>query len=80
MSIHSTGLGRDGVAAVIAVKPKRAAEMLGTSVSRLYELMASGEIASFKDGYSRKVVVASMHDYVARCAALGTQLRQSAAA
>ena len=79
MLIHSTGLGRDGTAAVLAVKPKRAATMLGTSVSRLYELMASGEIASFKDGYSRKVIVASIHDYVERRIALGSQLRRPAA-
>lgn len=64
MSIHSCGASRDP--APLAVKPKRACEMLDCGITRLYELLNSGELASFKDGASRKVTVDSIHSYIAR--------------
>ena len=50
----------------IAVKPKAAAIMLDVSVSTLYELMNAGELKSYRDGASRKILVSSIHDYVER--------------
>jgi hypothetical protein len=38
--------------------------MLACSNTRGYELLAAGEIASFKDGRSRKVLVSSIRDYI----------------
>jgi hypothetical protein len=64
MSIHSTGLSRD--AEPLAVKPKRAAEMLDCGITRLYELINAKEIVSFTDGRSRKITVASIQAYIAR--------------
>jgi hypothetical protein len=63
MSICSTGLG-DPVPLV--VKPKVAWKMLACSNTRGYELLAAGELQSFKDGKSRKILVASIEAYIAR--------------
>jgi excisionase family DNA binding protein len=62
-SICSTGLGDDDL---LLVKPKRACQMLNCGITHLYELLAAREIQSFKDGKSRKIVVQSMRDYIAR--------------
>jgi hypothetical protein len=40
--------------------------MLGCGNTRGYELLAAGELASFRDGKSRKIVVSSIRDYIAR--------------
>jgi hypothetical protein len=50
----------------LVVSPRRAQRMLDIGHSRLYELLAGGELRSFKDGKSRKIVVASIRDFVAR--------------
>ena len=67
----------------LIVKPRRAAAMLDIGLTRLYELLNSGALVSVREGRSRKILVASIHAYVARTFAdatesgLGTQ--QSAA-
>ncbi len=63
MSIHSTGLGDDER---LVVSPRRAAVFLDCGITRVYELLNSGQLQSFKDGAARKIVVASIRDYVAR--------------
>jgi hypothetical protein len=50
----------------LVVSPRRAQQMLDIGHSRLYELLSAGELQSFKDGKSRKIVVASIQNYVAR--------------
>ncbi len=50
----------------LAVKPKVAWKMLGCGNTRGYELLAAGELESYKDGHSRKITVASIKAYVAR--------------
>jgi hypothetical protein len=50
----------------LVVSPRRAQQMLDIGHSRLYELLSDGELQSFKDGKSRKIVVASIRNYVAR--------------
>jgi hypothetical protein len=40
--------------------------MLGCGHSRGYELLRSGELESFLDGASRKIVVESIKAYIAR--------------
>ena len=50
----------------LAVKPKVAARMLSCGLSRLYGLMAKGEIESYLDGRSRHITVASITAYIDR--------------
>ena len=71
MSTASTALRNDTrplplPVAALAVKPRAACGMIGCGITRLYELIAAGELTSFKDGASRKIVVASIHEYIAR--------------
>jgi hypothetical protein len=55
----------------LVVKPKVAWKMLACSNTRGYELLAAGELESFKDGRSRKITVASIKALVARRLAAG---------
>jgi hypothetical protein len=71
MSIHSTGLG-DGEPLV--VRPKVACQMLAIGITRLYELISSGQLETFKDGTARKITTRSIRSYVER------QLERSKAA
>jgi hypothetical protein len=57
MSVHSTGLGHDEP---LVVSPTRAKALLDCGTTRLYELIAAGELESFKDGKSRKITVRSI--------------------
>lgn len=50
----------------LAVPPRIAKRMLGCGITRLYELLNCGELQSYRDGKSRKIVVASLRDYVKR--------------
>jgi excisionase family DNA binding protein len=50
----------------IVVKPRKAAEMLGCGITRLYELIKASEIQSFKDGRSRKITTDSIRAYIDR--------------
>jgi excisionase family DNA binding protein len=70
MSIHSTALGDDER---LVVRPKVACQMLAIGVTRLYELLDTGELESYRDGSARKITVASIRTYVTR------QLKRAAA-
>ena len=50
----------------LVVKPKVAWKLLACSNNRGYELIAAGELESFRDGRSRKITVASIHRLIAR--------------
>ena len=50
----------------LVVSPKVAWKMLGCSNTRGYELLAAGELETYKDGRSRKITVASIKAFVAR--------------
>lgn len=50
----------------VVVSPKLAAKRGGWSMAKLYQLLAAGSIESFRDGRSRKVVLASVDAYLAR--------------
>jgi hypothetical protein len=63
MSIHSTGFGHDEP---IVVSPARAKAMLDCGTTRLYELIAAGELESYRDGKSRKITVASIKARIER--------------
>ena len=47
-------------------KPEEAADALGVSRARLYELMARGEVRSVKIGASRRVPAVDLEAYVSR--------------
>ena len=73
MSQMSTGLGRHEKraqpppsVAPLAVPPSQAAHLLSIGISRLYRLLRTGKLASYRDGRSRRIPMASIHDYVAR--------------
>jgi hypothetical protein len=62
-SIYSTGASDLGP---LVVRPKGARRMLNCGQTRLYELIAAGELDSFLDGRSRKITVESIYRYVRR--------------
>jgi excisionase family DNA binding protein len=66
-SLH-TGSGNhaQGEIEPLVVKPREAWRLLGCSNTHGYELLNAGELESFRDGRSRKIVVKSIHDYIAR--------------
>ncbi len=58
--------GNAGSVQPLLVRPRVAWLMLGCGNTHGYELLNSGELESFLDGKSRKIVVASIHSYIAR--------------
>jgi hypothetical protein len=50
----------------LVVGPRRARQMLDIGNTRLYELINAGELESYLDGRSRKIIVESIHCYVQR--------------
>ncbi len=50
----------------LVVRPKGARRMLNCGQTRLYELIAAGELDSFLDGRSRKITVESIFRYIRR--------------
>jgi excisionase family DNA binding protein len=52
----------------LLLTPEQAAELLSISRSKLYELIARGELDSVRIGASRRVPTAALEDFVARCA------------
>jgi len=52
--------------AALVVSPKKGALILDVGLTRIYELINSGEIESFRAGKSRKIVLESLKAYVAR--------------
>ncbi len=53
----------------LAVKPREACRMLGCGITRLYELLAKGEVESYRDGGSRLITTRSIVARVERLAA-----------
>jgi excisionase family DNA binding protein len=72
MTFH--GIEPSKGADALLVKPRAACQLLNCGRTRLYELMKQGELQSFRDGRSRKVVVQSIFDYIDRqlAASVGT--------
>jgi excisionase family DNA binding protein len=52
--------------AKLLFRPEEAADALGVSRARLYQLLAAGEIGSVKIGASRRIPSADLRAYVAR--------------
>jgi len=58
----------------LVVKPKVSWRLLGCGNTRGYELIAAGELESYKDGRSRKITVASIRRYIERRLAASNSL------
>jgi len=63
MSKRIIDLGEPGP---LVVKPRVAWKMLSCSNTRGYELIAAGELQSYRDGRSRKITVESIQRYITR--------------
>ena len=50
----------------LAVSPRQACRLLTVGNTRLYELIAAGEIESYRDGRSRRISMESIRRRVAR--------------
>jgi len=71
MTIHGTNAANDLPSAefsgaLLLVKPRTACRMLACGNTRLYELLAAGELESFLDGRSRKITVESIRRFITR--------------
>lgn len=55
----------------LLLRPEEAAKALGLGRSKVFELMASGAIASVRIGRSRRIPRAALTDYVERLASNG---------
>ena len=73
MSSMSTGLSRQEKraspspsVAPLAVPPQEAARLLSLGIWRIYALMRTGELVSYRDGRARRITMASIHDRMAR--------------
>lgn len=62
----STPYSATGKFEPLVVKPDVAWKLLACGRTRGYELLAAGELESFKDGRSRKITVASIKLYIER--------------
>jgi hypothetical protein len=51
----------------LVVSPRLARRMLDIGTTRLYELIKAGEVESYLDGRSRKIIVDSIYQYIQRC-------------
>jgi excisionase family DNA binding protein len=50
----------------LAVSPRQACGLLGIGNTRLYELIAAGELVSYHEGRARRITMASIRARVAR--------------
>jgi excisionase family DNA binding protein len=57
---------RPSPSAPLAVSPREAGRLLSLGQSRIYNLMRAGELQNYEDGRSRRILLTSIHDYVAR--------------
>jgi excisionase family DNA binding protein len=48
----------------LVVGPDAAATLLSTSKATVYQLLAAGELRSYKDGKFRKIIVKSIEEYI----------------
>ena len=68
MQIHQHGLlvAAGGSDDALVASPTRAMRMLDCGRTRLYELIAAGELESYLDGKMRKITIASIRARIRR--------------
>jgi len=62
----ATDIDLGSIAERASVTPRQACTALSIGNTRLYELLGSGELVSYRDGRARRILVASIRDYIAR--------------
>jgi excisionase family DNA binding protein len=50
----------------IAVPRRTAWQLLGIGETKLDQLVASGELASYREGSARRILMSSINDYISR--------------
>jgi excisionase family DNA binding protein len=50
----------------LAVPPREACRLLSIGTTRLYQLLAAGELESYLDGRARRIIMRSIEGYIAR--------------
>jgi excisionase family DNA binding protein len=50
----------------VSVTPRQACTALSLGITKLYELLGNGELASYREGKARRILVSSIRDYLAR--------------
>jgi excisionase family DNA binding protein len=50
----------------ISIKPRETCDALSIGVTKLYELLNSGELTSYREGNRRRILVASIRAYIER--------------
>jgi excisionase family DNA binding protein len=66
-AIESDGVEMRPHRQVWLVTLPEAARLLGVSRSKLYELVAAGELPTVRIGRSRRIAVADLEEFVRRC-------------
>jgi excisionase family DNA binding protein len=66
MSLKYRGGPSKGDVERLVVKPSGACRLLNCGRTHLYELLNTNQLESFRDGRSRKIVVASINRYIER--------------
>jgi len=64
-SLHPGITGRAGLEP-LAVSPRQACVLLNVGLTRLYELLGSGELESYLDGRSRRITMRSIRRRIKR--------------
>src|SRR4029079_18125103 len=65
-SVSASQITQPTILNALLVKPREACALLRCGNTKLYALLAAGELQFFRDGASRQIVVQSIHDYIAR--------------
>jgi excisionase family DNA binding protein len=65
-TIHITGRTVGEHVEPLAVSPRHACKLLSVGNTRLYQLIRSGELESYRDGRVRRITVASVHARITR--------------
>jgi excisionase family DNA binding protein len=60
------GMGASKGAVRLLLRPEEAADAIGVSRARMYELLAAGEISSLKIGRSRRIPLSELERWIAR--------------
>jgi excisionase family DNA binding protein len=65
-SLDNTNCPQEAITGPLVVSPRQACEMLCVSLTRLYELLHSGELETYRHGRSRRITISSIRSYIAR--------------
>jgi hypothetical protein len=73
-SFHPMPLPDEEITSLV-VSPAKAAELLDCGMTRIYQLLKTGELQAYYRGHSRKILATSVLDQFKREQAAGAKLR-----